>query len=180
MIKALMGWPISGLPSIRRAALFPPSFLLLCQGEEINIEAIKKVLRYFLLVLITNSPCIIVILKIAVRVSLGYYNNKTYVDVKEVVRLYILPILPFTRYHDPDTKSWKVATNSIYSSFQFLNFTEVCNFIEFPYLLPGKPILIHTRGLPWYCTVLRYLYVALCYSERGSAKVEEGGHTQPW
>ena len=43
---------------------------------------------------------------LALHVSLGYSNNKNDADVKEVVRLYIINILPFPTYYDPSLQSW--------------------------------------------------------------------------
>ena len=54
-----------------------------------------------LLVLINKSPFHIVTLKSSVHVSLGFYNNKTNVYIKEVVISYIIPRLTFIHYHDP-------------------------------------------------------------------------------
>ena len=79
-------------------------------------------------------------LQSAVRVILGYFNNKNYMDVKEVDILYIIPILPLTNYHDYSPPFWEVMANIISSYFWFIKSTEVFNCVADPYLLLDKPI----------------------------------------
>ena len=77
--------------------------------------------------MIINSPCHIVTLKYAVRFHLGYYNNKTDVDVKEVVRIYISTISPFTIYYYYSPPLCEVVFNIIISYLELLKLTEVFN-----------------------------------------------------
>ena len=56
-------------------------------------------------------------------------------DIKELIRLDISPMVTFSTYYDPSIPSWEVADNSMSSLRKLLNFQKGCIFIAYYGLL---------------------------------------------
>ena len=130
----------------------------------------------FFVFLITNLPCHVVTFQSALRVSQAVLKYKTDADIKETIRLYVLPMFNFTNYYYPSPLFQEVVTNSMFYFQQFdhyqkglipgalhsllLDLTYPWWYIRLPlvHLIRGGP-----QGLTQYCHHIRGINLVVLF-----------------